>query len=85
MTELIGESVFVQTLTNYFTGKIEEVGEKYLRLSSAAWIADTGRLSDFLTSGKANEVEPFVSDVYVILANITDVTAFNHPLPSKVQ
>ncbi len=55
----IGENYFIQTVTHYYTGRLLEVLEKELILEDAAWIADTGRFSDFIKDGKFNEVEPY--------------------------
>lgn len=77
----IGKSYFIRTVTMYYTGKLESVLAGELVLSSAAWIADTGRLSDALRSGIFNEIEPFPGDVVVSRGCITDASVWLHPLP----
>jgi hypothetical protein len=54
-----------------------------LVLTDAAWIADDGRFSEALQSGKFNEVEPFPDHAEVIInrASLVDSVIFTHPLP----
>lgn len=77
----VGSSVFIRTVTSFFTGTIVEISGDYLRLSNAAWIADTGRFSDFLKTGLANEVEPYHDDVCVYKSGIVDLGLWPHALP----
>jgi len=76
----IGENVFIRTVTLYYTGKIKNISERFVTLSNAAWIADTGRFADFLKKGIANEVEPYVDDVHIPIGSMIDVTLFQHEL-----
>ena len=55
----LGKDYCVRTVTMIQVGKLIEVTDHELVLKDAAWIADTGRWADFLSYGKANEVEPF--------------------------
>ena len=55
---VIGENCLVETVTKYYLGRLSWVGEHELVLDDAAWIADTGRYSEFLSNGVASEVEP---------------------------
>jgi hypothetical protein len=81
----IGEKYFIRTVTNYFTGKLEEIYEKELVLSTAAWIADTGRYSEFLKNGTPSEVEPILGNVIVSRGSIIDAVIWTHDLPIKVK
>lgn len=58
------------------TGQLKAVYGGELVLSSAAWIADTGRWMQFCANpANATEVEPFGdNDVIVSRQNIIDVT-----------
>jgi hypothetical protein len=85
MRNLINQNVFVRTVTQYFTGRLLEVEDGFLRLEDAAWIADTGRFSSALTTGKLNEVEPYPGDVFVALSAVVDVCAWQHELPRQVR
>ena len=70
-----GKNVFIRTVTMAYTGKVEDVNSMCLELSSAAWIADTGRFNAFLNDTDASdEVEPFPQNVSVGLGGIIDIT-----------
>ena len=80
----IGKSVFVRTVTHYYTGKVSLVKAHEIVLTEAAWIADTGRFHNAMSEGTLSEVEPFVNPVSINRDAIVDVTEWKHPLP-KVQ
>ncbi len=64
----VGKVYFIRTVTHYFTGRLEWVGEKELAISSACWIADTGRFNEFLKDkNKVNEAEPFPEGSTVVI------------------
>ena len=80
---LVGENVFIRTVTLYFTGRIKSVTASDIVLEDAAWIASTGRWADALKTGKLDEVEPYPSRVIVSRAGIIDVTPWTHDLPRE--
>ena len=55
----IGQIYLIRTVTMIDTGVLVAVTDQELVLEDAAWIADTGRFSDAITSAKFKEVEPF--------------------------
>lgn len=73
---VLGKWYAIRTLTMIQTGQLKAVYSGELVLSSAAWIADTGRWMQFCQNpANANEVEPFgEKDVIVCRQNIIDVT-----------
>lgn len=79
----IGESYLFRTVTMIQVGRLESVHEHELILSSASWIADTGRFYDALKTGELNEVEPFLNDVGIGRGAIVDFTIWTHPLPKE--
>lgn len=79
----IGESYLIRTVTMIILGKLEWVGEKELVMSSASWVADTGRFYDALKTGKLNEVEPFTDDVIVGRGSLIDASIWTHKLPRE--
>jgi len=83
MRELIGEAVFIRTVTMYHTGKVVAVSDTFVTLSDAAWVADTGRFSDALKTGKLSEVEPVEGLVRVSLGAVVDIFEWNHDLPRE--
>lgn len=81
LDDLIGKNVFVRTVTHHHTGKLVAVGDRFLHLGDAAWIADDGRFADALKSGVLSEVEPFPGDCYVSIGALIDVCEWTHDLP----
>lgn len=79
----LGEKVAIRTVTHYLTGKITKITGKFLTLSDAAWIADTGRFMNFIEEGKVNEVEPVTSDIRINSDTIIDCYTWRHDLPRK--
>lgn len=78
-----GKSYFFRTVTQFITGRVERVTPKEIILSDAAWIADTGRFSDALKTGKLNEVEPFPGEIILGRGAIVDCCEWLHPLPRE--
>jgi hypothetical protein len=72
--QVVGKKVLIRTVTYHYTGKVESVGDGVMRLSGAAWIADSGRFHQALKESKFEEVEPYVKDVLINCAAIVDVT-----------
>jgi hypothetical protein len=68
--ELEGKNILVRTVTNFYTGRVVKETPEWLKLESAAWIADTGRFADALAS------------VIVMKAAFVDVTEIGE-LPTK--
>lgn len=81
LDQLLGQPIFVRTVTHHHTGRLTQIGGGFLVLDEAAWIADDGRFADMLTNGTPNEIEPFADPVYISIGAIIDVTAWRHSLP----
>lgn len=82
-TPTVGATVFCRTITYHYTGEVVAVTDRWLVLTHAAWVADSGRFSGALAAGTLNEVEPYPGDgvVCLALAAIVDVCPWAHPLP----
>jgi hypothetical protein len=77
----IGQSYFIRTVTHYLVGQLEAVDEHELVLSSAAWVASTGRLHQCLVTGSVDECEPFPDGpVLVGRGSIIDACRWPHAL-----
>ena len=78
-----GMKAFIETTTKYWTGEVEDFDFDYIVLKKAAWIPDTGRLSDCFTTGECAEVEPYPDNVMVRVKidQIVNVTDWPFPLP----
>lgn len=83
----IGQPYFFRLVTHYLTGRVKRVTPKEIVLSEAAWIADTGRFSEALATGKLNEVEPFPQDEEVIIGRgaLIDAIRWKHALPTSTK
>ena len=81
----VGKAYLIRTVTLYYTGRITSITDSDLVLSDAAWIADTGRFSSALDTGKLNEVEPFRNPVIIPRGGIIDATLWEHALPREVK
>lgn len=79
----VGESYLIRTVTMTQVGRLEAVHEQELVLSSASWVADTGRFYDALKTGKLNEVEPFPNEAIVGRGAICDAVIWTHTLPRE--
>lgn len=78
----VGGKFLIRTVTNYWTGEVVAVRDGFLILSTAAWIADTGRFSDAAKHGRLNEVEPVGGLVRVAIGSIVDAVEWTHALPT---
>ena len=83
ITALIGKNVLVRAVTLYYTGRLVAIEDGFLVLDGAAWIADTGRFHQALTTGLLNEVEPYPGTCYVSAGAVVDVSEWAHDLPRK--
>lgn len=81
----VGKAYLIRTVTLYYTGRIASITDSDLVLEDAAWIPDTGRFSECLTTGNPSEVEPYSSPVIVPRGGIIDATVWRHPLPRNVK
>lgn len=79
----VGQKIFVCTVTKYFTGEVESITGKYVKLKDAAWIADTGRFADALTKAEFSEVEPYPNGLSFHVDNVIDFSEWEGPLPRK--
>lgn len=77
----IGKAYFIRTVTMHHIGIIEKVLDNEIILSSACWVADSGRFHDALKEGTLMEVEPFIDNVIVGRNAIIDATLWSHDLP----
>ena len=75
-----GSAVVIRTVTHYYVGKVLSASDGRVLLGDACWVADTGRWSEFLSSGSVNEAEPYPDQCSVALAAIVDWAPWNHDL-----
>lgn len=71
----IGAEVFIKTVTYHYTGRIVDVSEGFLFLEDVAWIADSGRFTEFMKEEK--EPQSMESELYgdrIVKINIGSIT-----------
>lgn len=77
----IGKNYVIRTVTMIQVGRLKSVHDHELVLEDAAWVADTGRWNAFLSTGVANDVEPFPDGLIIVgRGAIIDSTIWKHPL-----
>lgn len=79
--DMIGQAVFVRTVTYHYTGLLALCDGQFIRLDDACWIADSGSFFDFLKTGEAAEVEPYPDRCFISMGAIVDISPFSLPLP----
>ncbi len=74
-----GQSYFVRTVTDYWVGELVSVdGPRELTLKGAAWVANTGRLHEFVRDGRAEGME--IEPVGTVMCSWLAVLPWPHPL-----
>ena len=82
LDDFIGEKFFFRTVTYHLLGKVEKRIGNMLELSTASWVADSGRFMDAIQEGELNEVEP-LGRWWVNLSSVTDFGIWKHELPTS--
>jgi hypothetical protein len=82
LQDLVGKNLFLRTVTYHLLGKVEKVIGNVLQLSSASWVADSGRFMQFIKDGSIDEVEP-VGDWFVNFQSVVDFGIWKHKLPTE--
>lgn len=82
LDDLIGGKFFFRTVTYHIVGRVENRVGKILQLSTASWVADSGRFMRAIKEGILDEVEP-LGEWFVNLDTVTDFGAWNFDLPTK--
>lgn len=84
LDDLVGQKLFIRTVTYHMTGKVVKRMGAFIQLEDAAWIADSGRFNEAIKDGTLSEVEP-VGTAWVNLSSVVDFFPWKHKLPTKVQ
>ena len=80
LDDLVGQKLFIRTVTYHMTGEVTKRMGAFVQLKDAAWIADSGRFSNALKTGDLDEVEP-VGTMWVNLSSVVDFFPWKHDLP----
>ena len=71
----LGAEVFIKTVTYHYTGRIVNVSEGFVFLEDVAWIADSGRFTEFMKEEK--ESQSLEAELYgdrIVKINIGSIT-----------
>lgn len=82
LDDLVGQKLFIRTVTYHLTGKVVKRMGAFIQLEDAAWIADSGRFSQAIKDGELSEVEP-VGTAWVNLSSVVDFFPWKHKLPQE--
>ena len=84
LDDLVGQKLFIRTVTYHMTGKVVKRMGAFIQLETAAWIADSGKFSTAIKTGELSEVE-FVGTMWVNLSSIVDFFPWKHDLPKTTK
>jgi len=79
------KNVLVKTVTLYYLGQVEDVDDKFIKLSNASWVQDTGkRLTNFMQDGfdSTSEIE-LIGECLIGLNQVVEITEWKNELPNK--
>ena len=77
LEDFVGGIVFVRTITIYYVGRVEKISGKFMALSEASWIPDTGRYMNFIQGNPDSslEVEP-IGNTLLNIDTIIDIQSY---------
>jgi hypothetical protein len=82
LNDMVGKSFFFRTVTYHIVGKVEKIIGQTLQLSTASWVADSGRFMNAIKNGELSEVEP-LGEWFVNFSTVTDFGRWVHQLPEE--
>jgi hypothetical protein len=82
LDDLVGQKLYIRTVTYHMTGKVVKRMGAFIQLEDAAWIADSGRFMNAIKEGTLDEVEP-VGIMWVNLSSVVDFFPWRHELPQE--
>lgn len=77
----VGQQYYIETLTKYYVGKVVSCDGCELVLESAAWVASTGLMTDFMAKGKSQNLEvEIIGEIGIPIGMITAKSPWPHKL-----
>jgi hypothetical protein len=80
-----GDAILIRTVTMIQVGRVVEIGHDYFTLDDGGWVADTGRFSEMLATGKMNEFERVPTWFVVGRGAVVDIYPWAHELPKATK
>jgi hypothetical protein len=81
----VGDKILVRTVTMMDVGRVKAIGEDFLVLEDGGWVADSGRFSEALATGRLNEFEQAPSWFLVNVGAIVEIFPWAHDLPQTTK
>ena len=80
--DLVGSKWFFRTVTYHMVGEVKKIVGRFVYLKNASWIADSGRLMNFLKDGVQtnSEIEP-VGEAFLNMDTVIDFFPWKNALP----
>lgn len=79
MTFEIGQCYYIETLTKYYVGRVVSFDGCELTLVEASWVASTGLMTDFVRTGKPQNLEvEVIGDISLPVGMITAKMPWKH-------
>lgn len=82
LDDLVGQKLFIRTVTYHTVGRVIKRIGTFVQLEDASWVADSGRFANAIKEGTLNEVEP-VGIAWVNLSSVVDFFPWRHDLPTE--
>ena len=85
LEDFVGEIVFIRTVTNYYTGRVNKIIGKFIKLDDACWIPDTGRFMEFMQGNPTDnlETEP-MGTTLINIDSIIDLSLYSNMFAKQV-
>jgi hypothetical protein len=80
-----GDSVFIRTVTHYYTGRIRRITRSWIVLDEVTHVFDTGSFESFFRQGNASIAERLPDGWCIARNGITDGGPWAHSLPLKAK
>lgn len=84
LDDLVKQKLFIRTVTYHCVGKVTKRMGAFIELSTASWVADSGKFSTAIKDGTLSEVE-YVGTMWVNLSAVVDFFPWKHDLPTKTK
>ncbi len=84
LDDLVGQKLFIRTVTYHALGKVIKRMGAFIQLETASWIADSGKFSTAIKNGTLDEVE-YVGVMWINLSSVVDFFPWKHTLPTTTK
>ncbi len=79
LDDLVGQKLFIRTVTYHALGKVVKRMGAFIQLETATFVADSGKFSEAIKNGTLSEYE-YVGTMWVNLSSVVDFFPWKHEL-----